>query len=134
MAVYGNFGHLDRTLGKPSRSSRSKTAVPGPLQKAWVMPIGAINERFDWFQRPVTNPHTRLVMLASANSGTLSVFGPHGERRVLTRRPHPAWEAMPVTPAEGDCRASLAMTGAGCYRPNVGITNSGPFRAPPVQR
>jgi hypothetical protein len=54
----------------------------GRARAARTLPLAAVNHRFDWFRSPIANAHTRLVMRACANSGELSVFGTHGERRV----------------------------------------------------
>ena len=54
----------------------------GRAKLAKTLPIANINEDFDWFQSPIANAHSRLVMMSSAASGTLSVFGTHGKKPV----------------------------------------------------
>jgi hypothetical protein len=64
----------------------------GRARKAHALPLATINDRFDWFQAPIANPHTRVVMLARADSGCLSVFGARGDHGVTE-----VFQLIPVT-------------------------------------
>jgi hypothetical protein len=54
----------------------------GRLSQALSMPLGMIDDQFSWFQPPIANSHTRLAIKACAASGTMSVIGTEGEKRV----------------------------------------------------
>jgi hypothetical protein len=46
------------------------------------LPLATVDDRFAWFQPPIANAHSRLVMQACAETGALSLFGAHGRDRV----------------------------------------------------
>jgi hypothetical protein len=50
--------------------------------RARILPLATVDDRFTWFQSPIANAHSRVVMVACAVTGKLSVFGTQGERRV----------------------------------------------------
>ena len=54
----------------------------GRSHKALTLLLATVDDRFTWFQPPIANAHSRLVMRAYAETGALSVFGAHGYNRV----------------------------------------------------
>jgi hypothetical protein len=54
----------------------------GRMRLARSTPEDEIDENFRWFKSPIANPHSRLVMLADAASGRLSVLGVLGDKPV----------------------------------------------------
>ena len=54
----------------------------GRVRMARALPISSVDDRFAWFQPPIANAHTRLVLWAHPGSGHLRAFGTEGARRV----------------------------------------------------
>jgi hypothetical protein len=75
--------HFESRLNETGRGWRPRPIdSAGRARQARTLPLATVDDRFDWFQPPIANAHTRLVMLACPRTGDLSVFGAHGERRV----------------------------------------------------
>jgi acyl-CoA:6-aminopenicillanic acid acyl transferase len=64
-------GWRPRPIDSVGRSFRART-----------LPLATVDDRFAWFRPPIANAHSRVVMMACAMTGKLSVFGTQGEHRV----------------------------------------------------
>ncbi len=75
--------HFETTLHGLGRGWRPRPIDSAERSnKARTLPLITVDDRFDWFQPPIANAHSRLVMLANAKQGQLNVFGTVGEHRV----------------------------------------------------
>ncbi len=54
----------------------------GRMRLANRLSVDEIKDDFRWFKKPIANSHTRLVMMADAAAGKLSVMGTAGEKPV----------------------------------------------------
>jgi hypothetical protein len=61
----------------------------GRSRTARMLPVAEIDDQFTWFEPPVANAHSRLVTMACAATGALSVFGAYGLNRVTEILRHP---------------------------------------------
>ena len=50
----------------------------GRAHRARAVPLASIDDRFGWFQPPVANSHSRVVLTADAAHGALRVMGTNG--------------------------------------------------------
>jgi hypothetical protein len=54
----------------------------GRAHRARTLPLASIGDRFGWFQPPIANSHSRLVLTADAARGALRVMGTDGAEPV----------------------------------------------------